>query len=193
MKVSKQSILIGLMIASIALHVVFKIKNHDQYNNLKDAFSYEQMDKPLMSMEGWENHEVQMLTQEQLQERIDTKPLTVLSFWETWCEPCEREMPMLQEISDTYPWVNVVGVVTTSSMDKIQMFAFEHDIVFSQYRDEDETYHEQYNILGYPSLVVLDTNMNVLHQSRGFRIYEDGTSTLDPVIDVIEDFEGGAL
>ncbi len=37
------------------------------------------------------------------------KPL-VLNFWATWCPPCVKEMPELNELSQRYPQVQFVGL-----------------------------------------------------------------------------------
>lgn len=42
----------------------------------------------------------------------------VLSFWGLWCEPCRREMPLLQELHDAYAAEGlVVGAVHTDGVE----------------------------------------------------------------------------
>lgn len=34
----------------------------------------------------------------------------ILNFWATWCEPCRREIPLLESLERRFPGVKVVGV-----------------------------------------------------------------------------------
>lgn len=41
---------------------------------------------------------------------FDGRP-TLVNFWATWCAPCVREMPLLQDLANQFPnKVNVVGI-----------------------------------------------------------------------------------
>lgn len=48
------------------------------------------------------------------------KPL-VVNFWATWCAPCVKEMPDLQELHKRYPEVNFVGIAV-DSLDNVKEF-----------------------------------------------------------------------
>lgn len=47
------------------------------------------------------------------------KPL-VLNFWATWCAPCVREMPLLDELAQAHPHVQFIGFAldTLKNMQK---------------------------------------------------------------------------
>ena len=48
------------------------------------------------------------------------KPL-VLNFWATWCAPCVREMPLLDEFAKQHPEIQFVGF-TIDSLKNMQKF-----------------------------------------------------------------------
>jgi thiol-disulfide isomerase/thioredoxin len=48
----------------------------------------------------------------------------VVNFWATWCPPCRREMPLLEEIYDKYKSQNIVviGVSVDSARDTAKKY-----------------------------------------------------------------------
>jgi thiol-disulfide isomerase/thioredoxin len=48
------------------------------------------------------------------------KPL-VVNFWATWCAPCVEEMPVLNEMAESIPNVQFVGI-GIDTVDKIRQF-----------------------------------------------------------------------
>jgi len=49
----------------------------------------------------------------------------VLNFWATWCPPCRREMPLLDEIQKIYQarGISVVGVAVNEAPGKVRSYA----------------------------------------------------------------------
>lgn len=57
-----------------------------------------------------------------------------VNFWATWCPPCRKEMPHMQEIQDKYDDVEIVAVNalnSETSVDKVREFVEERDLTFS--------------------------------------------------------------
>lgn len=56
------------------------------------------------------------------QEDFKDNSLTVMNFWATWCSPCVRELPELQEVSEYYKDkdVEVVGVLHDGATDFLE-------------------------------------------------------------------------
>jgi thiol-disulfide isomerase/thioredoxin len=62
------------------------------------------------------------------------KPL-LINFWATWCGPCLREIPMLKELEDQRPDIQVVGIAI-DRRDPVEKFAadmaFNYPILIGQ-------------------------------------------------------------
>ena len=53
--------------------------------------------------------------------------LLLVNFWATWCAPCRREMPVLQDASDQHEELAVVGLAI-DDLEAVQAFVSELEI-----------------------------------------------------------------
>ncbi|MBP6019903.1 MAG: TlpA family protein disulfide reductase [Burkholderiaceae bacterium] len=44
----------------------------------------------------------------------------VLNFWATWCPPCVKEMPDLQELHEKYPNIHIVGLAVDTASNVLK-------------------------------------------------------------------------
>lgn len=103
-----------------------------------------------LGLKGWQQYqygdadfvpEVQLLTMDNravwLHREYRGEPL-VVNLWATWCPPCVREMPLLEDAQATWPEVNFVTVNQGESVAFIENFLTEQDIQLEQMlRDPD--------------------------------------------------------
>ena len=63
--------------------------------------------------------------------------LVVLNLWATWCEPCRREMPALQALSDALDpqRFSVVGLSVDDDPHVVREFLLERGVSFARYID----------------------------------------------------------
>lgn len=80
----------------------------------------------------------------------------VLNFWASWCTPCRKEMPVLQEFAAESPNVAVVGVAVNDSESDSRQFAEQRDIEFPLAVDGDGSVSADYGVTGLPVTVVID-------------------------------------
>jgi len=69
---------------------------------------------PQLSLPSLDHHQVDVT-------RFAGKP-TVLNLWATWCPPCRREMPLLQEAQRSHPELNVVFVNQGEAREDVERF-----------------------------------------------------------------------
>ena len=93
-----------------------------------------------------------------------TGKITIVNFWGTWCSPCVKEMPYLEQIAEEYADdVIVVAVHSTAMCDSAPAFISENypnsRILFAWERGEDmdgEYYLKMGGISTYPYTVILN-------------------------------------
>jgi thiol-disulfide isomerase/thioredoxin len=84
----------------------------------------------------------------------------VLNFWATWCAPCRKEMPMLQELQAEFGGENfAVVTIATGRNNPAAMRKFFADIAVENlplYRDPKQIMSRQIGVLGLPATLILD-------------------------------------
>lgn len=62
--------------------------------------------------------------------------MVVLNVWASWCSPCRAEAPTLQALSEKYPDVQFLGVLTRDNLTAAQGFINRFNITFPSLRDD---------------------------------------------------------
>lgn len=84
------------------------------------------------------------------------KPV-ILNFWASWCGPCRKEMPVIQEFATQTPGVRVVGLAVSDAPADSRAFARETGIDFELGIDRDGSVANRYSATGLPVTVVIDS------------------------------------
>jgi cytochrome c biogenesis protein CcmG/thiol:disulfide interchange protein DsbE len=83
----------------------------------------------------------------------------VLNFWASWCEPCEREAPILNEVARRYRGsddVIVLGLDVQDLSQEALVFAREFRIAYPSLREAGDDAYRDYEITGLPETFVID-------------------------------------
>ncbi len=64
------------------------------------------------------------------------KPI-VLNVWASWCSPCRAEAPTLQALSEKYPEVQFLGVLTRDNLTAAQGFIDRFGLTFPSLRSDE--------------------------------------------------------
>lgn len=84
----------------------------------------------------------------------------VLSFWASWCGPCQMEAPALDRLSKRMRDRNVavIGVNTNDQRARALEFARRGNLSYTLVHDQDSEVAERYGVESLPTLVFIDKN-----------------------------------
>jgi thiol-disulfide isomerase/thioredoxin len=97
--------------------------------------------------------------------------LVVLNVWATWCPPCRREMPDLQQLSRTLDPARfaVIGVSTDQDALLAEEFLQQRGISFPNFFDQGGHIAKQLGMQVYPETFVIAPDGVLLHRVAGLR------------------------
>ena len=96
--------------------------------------------------------------------------IVLVNFWASWCGPCRKEMPLLEQLNRQYhsKGVTLVGVDvepdSTAAIDWLKATPVSFPILF----DVDSRVSKLYQVEGMPNTVILDRQGNVRYIHRGY-------------------------
>lgn len=96
--------------------------------------------------------------------------VVVLNFWATWCPPCRKEMPSMQQLYQAHKdkGLEVVAVsVDTTSSQEVRAFIEELGLTFPVLHDRDSLVSRLYSNPGVPSSYVIDPQGKVVYRVLG--------------------------
>jgi cytochrome c biogenesis protein CcmG/thiol:disulfide interchange protein DsbE len=104
---------------------------------------------------------------------IKEKGLTVISFWATWCKPCQAE---LDAIADLYPeWqedldVQLVAITidTQRQLSKVPGILSTKGWEYNVYSDANNVLKNQLGFQAIPQTYVVDSEGNILYNHSGY-------------------------
>lgn len=81
-----------------------------------------------------------------------------LCFGTTWCPDCKKEAPLLQELHEKHPDVNVIWVDSKEDSDVIAEFLSSEGLTFTTLVDPDGSVAQEYMVWAVPTTFVIDTD-----------------------------------
>jgi cytochrome c biogenesis protein CcmG/thiol:disulfide interchange protein DsbE len=84
----------------------------------------------------------------------------VLSFWASWCGPCQIEAPALERLSRRLSdrGVAVVGINTNDAEGRAAEFARRFRLTYAIVYDDGSRVAERYGVSSLPTIMVVDKN-----------------------------------
>ena len=82
----------------------------------------------------------------------------ILNFWATWCVPCKKEMPSLEELSRKYPEITIYPInLEKPNKEKTKLFFENLDIKdLNIYFDPEFKLVKLFNMRGVPTSILID-------------------------------------
>ena len=112
-------------------------------------------------------------------EDLKGKQMTVIDFWATWCQPCLRSIPLLNEISEefTHRGVSFIGVSIDGprNQSKIKPFARSIGVTYPIVRDLNSELMSELGVTAVPTLMLLDDDGELIYFHEGFRPGDEET------------------
>lgn len=107
----------------------------------------------------------------------------VVNFFASWCDPCEAEAPLLNELQRRLAGKGtIVGVSWNDSSDDARAFLREHGVRFPVVRDVDGELGRAYGITGLPETFLIDPEGRVVALRRSQLTDEWIETEVDPPI-----------
>ena len=82
--------------------------------------------------------------------------IRLVDFWTTWCPPCREEIPMLNELQETYGdrGFDIIAI-SPEEPGILEEFQADHPVVYTSLVGNEDLVHE-YGALGYPTAFLID-------------------------------------
>lgn len=116
------------------------------------------------------NFSGETLTGDSLVLKDEMQGKTLINFWGTWCEPCKREMPALENAYSTYKTdgFTVISINLGQSDFVTQKFVDQYDLSFPVLIDQDGSIKEAYHVGNLPAsfLVNKDGVIEQVHEGE---------------------------
>jgi thiol-disulfide isomerase/thioredoxin len=111
--------------------------------------------------------------------------VVLVDLWATWCAPCIKELPHLQELSEKFSPEDflMLGVVLESGEpQEIQAFIAEKEIRYPQVLGEEGTKESFGPFLGYPTKYLIDREGRVVKRYFGM-VGDELTADVEKLIE----------
>jgi peroxiredoxin len=92
-----------------------------------------------------------------------------LNFWGTWCKPCEREMPYMNNQYQHYKdqGVEILAVNVGEPEFSINRFVEKHDLDFPILKDTNKDVMNRYGVINLPATMLINPDGKIVKIEEG--------------------------
>lgn len=101
--------------------------------------------------------------------------IVAVNFWATWCPPCRKELPSMQNTYDAFSkdGFEILAVNVGEDWETVAPFLENFDVTFPVLFDQDSTAIGQWKVLGLPTTFLVDADGKITHRINGGRDWDD--------------------
>lgn len=103
---------------------------------------------------------------------IRGEKITVIDFWATWCGPCKRAFPKLNDLYENYraKGVTFIGLNVDSPRNtpKVAPYARSNKIKYMVLLDPNGDLASQLNITSIPTLLIVNAEREIIFRHTGY-------------------------
>ncbi|MBP3950534.1 thiol-disulfide oxidoreductase ResA [Bacillus suaedae] len=106
-------------------------------------------------------------------QRIELKGLegkgVFLNFWGTFCPPCEKEMPIMEELYQEYKdqGVEILAINVNEPELTVESFVERYNLTFPVAIDKDDIIADAYGISPLPATILIDEHGTIVDVHTG--------------------------
>ncbi len=92
----------------------------------------------------------------------------LVNFWATWCVPCRKEMPYLQNISEKHSdQLVVLGINMGEDVERVEPFVEDMALTFPILLDPPDTLTDEHNVRGLPVSFIVGPDGQIIWRQFG--------------------------
>jgi len=95
--------------------------------------------------------------------------ILVLDFWATWCGPCIKEIPALNQLQEKYAGkgVKVIAVTMASgSVEEVKPFVAKRNMRYTVLMGADDESYD-FNVFGFPTTFIITRDLKIYKKYIG--------------------------
>lgn len=97
--------------------------------------------------------------------------VVLINFWATWCSPCRKELPLLNELHERYNRAGfvLIGINIDQDLDKAREFANSLGIKFPILFDPVNEVSKSYGLSAMPTTIIIDRSGKTARVFLGYQ------------------------
>ncbi len=98
--------------------------------------------------------------------------VVVVDFWASWCVPCRRSFPWMNEMQAKYgdDGLVIIGVNVDAEKSEAKSFLRDYPADFTVIYDSDGDLARQHDVIAMPSSYIFDRNGKQVARHLGFKV-----------------------